>query len=254
MEARAADIAGEQCAGTGLAAGASSALHIRHQRQDHRSARAALSDVCQRTRRANHLSRTRPAGGLCDARPEAKAARCAGLCRGPRAVDHPHACRLQRARRAARGSRRRLGQEAGQGLRASRTRSPPSACNFKRWVSLHGISINVEPDLTHFDAIVPCGVADPRYGVTGLADLGHLADHGGCRHRAPAELCRGVRLGAGAAAGSDLAAADGDLEGDAAFQGRRPRQARRVADAGGDLPQRGGGAICRCGGLAAEFA
>src|SRR5665811_2223349 len=46
---------------------------------------------------------------------------------------------------------------------------------LRRWVSFHGISINVEPDLTHFDAIVPCGVADPRYGVTSLADLGHTA-------------------------------------------------------------------------------
>jgi lipoyl(octanoyl) transferase len=46
---------------------------------------------------------------------------------------------------------------------------------LKRWVSLHGIAINVEPDLSHFDAIVPCGVADPRYGVTSLADLGHPA-------------------------------------------------------------------------------
>src|ERR1700694_973855 len=45
---------------------------------------------------------------------------------------------------------------------------------LKRWVSFHGIAINVEPDLTHFDAIVPCGVADPRYGVTSLADLGHV--------------------------------------------------------------------------------
>jgi lipoyl(octanoyl) transferase len=45
---------------------------------------------------------------------------------------------------------------------------------LKRWVSFHGISINVEPDLTHFDAIVPCGVADRRYGVTSLVDLGHL--------------------------------------------------------------------------------
>jgi lipoyl(octanoyl) transferase len=43
---------------------------------------------------------------------------------------------------------------------------------LRRWVSFHGISINVEPDLTHFEAIVPCGVADPRYGVTSLADLG----------------------------------------------------------------------------------
>jgi lipoyl(octanoyl) transferase len=31
----------------------------------------------------------------------------------------------------------------------------------------------VEPDLSHFDAIVPCGVVDPRYGVPSLADLGH---------------------------------------------------------------------------------
>ena len=43
---------------------------------------------------------------------------------------------------------------------------------LKRWVSLYGIAINVEPDLTHFDSIVPCGVADPRYGVTSLVDLG----------------------------------------------------------------------------------
>jgi lipoyl(octanoyl) transferase len=44
---------------------------------------------------------------------------------------------------------------------------------LRRWVSFHGISINVEPDLSHFDAIVPCGVVDPRYGVTSLIDLGH---------------------------------------------------------------------------------
>ena len=44
---------------------------------------------------------------------------------------------------------------------------------LRRWVSFHGISLNVDPDLTHFRAIVPCGVADPRYGVTSLVDLGH---------------------------------------------------------------------------------
>jgi lipoyl(octanoyl) transferase len=43
---------------------------------------------------------------------------------------------------------------------------------LKRWVSLHGIAINVEPELSHFSGIVPCGVADPRYGVTSLVDLG----------------------------------------------------------------------------------
>ena len=40
----------------------------------------------------------------------------------------------------------------------------------RRWVSFHGISLNVEPDLTHFDGIVPCGVS--QYGVTSLVDLG----------------------------------------------------------------------------------
>jgi lipoyl(octanoyl) transferase len=43
---------------------------------------------------------------------------------------------------------------------------------LKRWVTLHGIAINVEPDLSHFKAIVPCGISDPRYGVTSLVDLG----------------------------------------------------------------------------------
>ena len=44
---------------------------------------------------------------------------------------------------------------------------------LRRWVSFHGIAINVEPDLSHFAAIVPCGVVDPRYGVTSLVDLGY---------------------------------------------------------------------------------
>ena len=44
---------------------------------------------------------------------------------------------------------------------------------LRRWVSFHGIAINVEPDLNHFSAIIPCGVADPRFGVTSLVDLGH---------------------------------------------------------------------------------
>jgi lipoyl(octanoyl) transferase len=42
----------------------------------------------------------------------------------------------------------------------------------KRWVSLHGIALNVDCDLSHFAGIVPCGIADARYGVTSLRDLG----------------------------------------------------------------------------------
>ncbi|MEC3860306.1 lipoyl(octanoyl) transferase LipB [Mesobacterium sp. TK19101] len=41
---------------------------------------------------------------------------------------------------------------------------------LRKWVSFHGISINVEPDLGHFGGIVPCGITD--YGVTSLVDLG----------------------------------------------------------------------------------
>jgi lipoyl(octanoyl) transferase len=41
---------------------------------------------------------------------------------------------------------------------------------LRRWVSFHGISLNVEPDLSHFDGIVPCGIRE--HGVTSLVDLG----------------------------------------------------------------------------------
>jgi lipoyl(octanoyl) transferase len=41
---------------------------------------------------------------------------------------------------------------------------------LRKWVSFHGLSINVDPDLSHFDGIVPCGIID--HGVTSLVDLG----------------------------------------------------------------------------------
>ena len=41
---------------------------------------------------------------------------------------------------------------------------------LRRWVSFHGLSINVEPDLAHFSGIVPCGISE--HGVTSLVDLG----------------------------------------------------------------------------------
>ena len=41
---------------------------------------------------------------------------------------------------------------------------------LRKWVSFHGLSINVEPDLSHFDGIVPCGITG--HGVTSLVDLG----------------------------------------------------------------------------------
>lgn len=41
---------------------------------------------------------------------------------------------------------------------------------LRKWVSFHGVAINVEPDLSHYDGIVPCGINE--HGVTSLVDLG----------------------------------------------------------------------------------
>src|SRR3954452_22529520 len=43
---------------------------------------------------------------------------------------------------------------------------------IRHWVTLHGIALNVAPDLSHFSGIVPCGVSNPRHGVTSLVVLG----------------------------------------------------------------------------------
>ena len=48
---------------------------------------------------------------------------------------------------------------------------------LRHWVSFHGISINVDPDLDHFNGIVPCGISDSAatpFGVTSLAKLGQM--------------------------------------------------------------------------------
>jgi lipoyl(octanoyl) transferase len=45
---------------------------------------------------------------------------------------------------------------------------------IRKWVSFHGISLNVDPDLSHFQGITPCGIDAPGLGVTSLHDLGHL--------------------------------------------------------------------------------
>ena len=60
----------------------------------------------------------------------------------------------------------------------------------KRWVTLHGIALNVDPDLSHFSGIVPCGVTETRYGVTSLADLGQSCVDAGSRCSAAARVRR----------------------------------------------------------------
>jgi lipoyl(octanoyl) transferase len=43
---------------------------------------------------------------------------------------------------------------------------------IKRWITLHGIALNIDCDLSHYAGIIPCGIREPRWGVTSLADLG----------------------------------------------------------------------------------
>ena len=73
---------------------------------------------------------------------------------------------------AARREPGRIGIWTGSG--ASEAKVGAIGVRVKRWVTLHGFSINVEPDLSHFGGIVPCGIAE--YGVTSLAAVG--ADSG----------------------------------------------------------------------------
>lgn len=54
--------------------------------------------------------------------------------------------------------------------RAAEDKIAAIGIRLRRWVSFHGIAINVEPDLTHFGGIVPCGISG--HGVTSLVDLG----------------------------------------------------------------------------------
>ena len=71
-----------------------------------------------------------------------------------------------------RGERRegRVGIWVQRGLREDKIAA--LGVRIKRWVTFHGVALNVDPDLSHFSGIVPCGVAEARYGVTSLADLG----------------------------------------------------------------------------------
>ena len=123
--------------------------------------------------------------GLCDARSQAPRAGRAPLRRHAGRMDHPHACRLQRARRAARGSHRRLGTRPDKG-EGHEDKIAAIGIRVTQWVTLHGIAINVEPDLRAF-----CRHRALRRGGASVtasqAWLISAAGHDGrCRHGAAA--------------------------------------------------------------------
>jgi len=65
----------------------------------------------------------------------------------------------------------RIGIWVGEG--ANEKKIAALGIRVKRWVTLHGIAINVSPDLAHFTGIVPCGISE--FGVTSLSGLGNVA-------------------------------------------------------------------------------
>ena len=67
---------------------------------------------------------------------------------------------------------RRPDKHAGAGGAMAEDKIAAIGIRIRQWVTFHGISINVEPDLSHFSGITPCGVRESHLGVTSLADLG----------------------------------------------------------------------------------
>ena len=140
-----------------LAARASALVHRRHQRRPGRAFQSAgLSGVRGRPRRALHLSRPRPAGRLCHARPRTARPRHPPLRPRPRRLDHRHARPNWASTRTA-----RPGASASGSARARReAKIAALGVRVRRWVTMHGFAINVAPDLAHFGGIVPCGIAE----------------------------------------------------------------------------------------------
>ena len=69
---------------------------------------------------------------------------------------------------AARREEGRVGIWVGEG--AGEAKIGAIGIRIRKWVTMHGFSVNLAPDLSHFAGIVPCGIAD--HGVTSMADLG----------------------------------------------------------------------------------
>jgi lipoyl(octanoyl) transferase len=88
---------------------------------------------------------------------------------------------------------RRVGVWVEHGTPRRESKIAAIGVKLRRWVSFHGISLNVEPDLSHFDGIVPCGVRE--HGVTSLVDLGLPVTMDEADAALKDELCAGVRRG-----------------------------------------------------------
>ena len=171
----------------GLAGRASAALHRRHQRRRGRpSRRRPLPGLPDRPRRPVHLSRPRPAGGLCHARPQPARSRPPQICRGL----EEWIIRTLAAFGVA-GERRDGLVGVWVATPAGYDKIAAIGIRVRRWVSFHGIALNVDPDLEHFSGIVPCGVRGARRHQPPGAR--RRRDDAGGRRRAPPRVRGAVR-------------------------------------------------------------
>ena len=144
-------------------------LYRRQKSRQRKFARAGpVSRPFGRTRRRLHLSRAQPARRLPDARFAPAWARLAEIRKAGRRLDSAALAEFNVAcihddQIGVWVPRPELGEQREDKIAAIGLR-------VRRWVSFHGLALNVEPDLDHFSGIVPCGIADR--GVTSLVDLG----------------------------------------------------------------------------------
>ena len=134
----------------------------------------APAGASHRPRRSVHLSRAGAAHRLCDARSGAmRAATCAAMSGGSRNGSSPTLARFN-----IKGERRdgRVGVWVAGRLRTGGREDKIAAIGVRvrRWVSYHGVALNVDPDLDHYRGIVPCGIdpaapgtASPRSPASG---------------------------------------------------------------------------------------
>ena len=118
--------------------------------------------------RAVHLSQSRAARGLCHAGSQAPEPGPSPLRGGPGGLADPDPGCLQHPWRAPGRAGRRLGEAPTDKGESTEDKIAAIGIRVRRWVSFHGVSLNVEPDLSHFSGIVPCGVTE--HGVTSLVD------------------------------------------------------------------------------------
>ena len=142
-------------------------------------ARRALPGPSHRARRPIHLSWAGPAGRLCDARSQRRRPDVRAFVAALEAwlIDALAAFDIAGERREDRVGVWVARPDKPRGVDGATAEDKIAALGIRvrRWVSFHGVALNVAPDLAHFSGIVPCGVAQAHYGVTSLRDLGRNA-------------------------------------------------------------------------------